>query len=194
MKKIKLGIIGCGGIANEVIDFVVSKLSKQMCVSCLYDIDSQRVIESKVRIGKPLVKVASSIEEVVQNCDLVLETAVGEIVKDLLLSCIKYKKDVILLSIGGIFSCQDLIPKITKRGINVYHPSGAIAGVDAVYAASYSDIKKLTLTTSKPPQGLAGQDDLKKAKNIIFRISARGLQAIPAKYKRSSNIIYCLKI
>ena len=171
MKK-KIGIIGCGGIATEVGKFIFSELNQHANVSVIYDIDKEKALSLKKLLNKKNIKIVSSMQEVVENCDIVLETAVGEIVRELLTCCVKQKKDVILLSIGGIFSCEDMIPAINKAGISVYHPSGAIAGVDGVYAASYSKIEKLILTTSKPPQGIIGQKDIKKT-TVLFSGSAK---------------------
>ena len=182
MKKIRLGIIGCGGIAHEVAAFVEKELSTYLSIAALYDIDSARAAELKKNIQRKTVTVYSSISQVVEDCDLILETAVGDIVRELLNLCIRYKKDVILLSIGGIFSCEDLFAAIKKSGICVYHPSGAIAGVDGVYAASLSNIRKLTLTTSKPPTGLGTEVDKPE---ILFEGSPREAYR---RYPRNINV------
>lgn len=172
MEKLKLGILGCGGIAHEVVEFIVSDLSDKIEIVALSDVDAYKANDLKTKCNDGSVEILSDIDALVKMSDMVLETAVGEVVRPLLESCLKYNKDVILLSIGGILACEDLIDQITANGIDVYHPSGAISGVDAVYAASYSNITKLCLTTSKPPTGLGGQEAVSEAK-ILFEGSAK---------------------
>lgn len=189
MKKIKLGIVGCGGIANEVVDFINSDLKDNIEISVLMDVDQERLNSLKSKLIST-VKIVETYDDLADSCDMVLETAVGEIVRPLLESCIKFKKDVILLSIGGIFSCEDLIERIKVDGLNVYHPSGAISGVDAVYAASYSKISELTLTTSKPPMGLKGQEDVVEPK-VLFEGTAKEAYKL---FPRNINVAATLYI
>ena len=170
--KMTLGILGCGGIAHEVADFIAGDLNKSLRVSAVCDTNRAASEDLRLRLKDERIAIVDGISALVDSCDLVLETAVGEIVRPLLLECIAKKKDVILLSIGGIFSCEDLLPAIEQSGIAVYHPSGAIAGVDAVYAASFSKITHLELVTSKPPAGLATSEEI-TAPKIIFSGTAR---------------------
>lgn len=190
MEKLKLGILGCGGIAHEVVEFIVEQLSDKIKIVALSDVDAYRANDLKEKCVDDDVLILSDIEDLVETSDMVLETAVGEVVRPLLESCLKHKKDVILLSIGGILSCDDLIDKIQANGIDVYHPSGAISGVDAVYAASYSKINKLCLTTSKPPAGLGGQETVSEAK-VLFEGTAKEAYKL---FPRNINVAATLYI
>lgn len=190
MDKLKLGILGCGGIAHEVVDFIVADLSDKVEIVALSDVDAYRANELKDKCKDESVQILSDIDTLVQCSDMVLETAVGEVVRPLLESCLQHNKDVILLSIGGILACDDLIDKIKENGIDVYHPSGAISGVDAVYAASYSNIKSLCLTTSKPPSGLGGQETVSEAK-VLFEGTAKEAYKL---FPRNINVAATLYI
>ena len=53
---------------------------------------------------------------------------------------------------GSFFS--DLAAKAKKNGCQIYIPSGAIGGIDALKAANLYGLEEVTLTTRKPPRSL----------------------------------------
>ena len=59
------------------------------------------------------------------------------------------------MSIGGLLGNESLLDKAEKAGIKVYLPSGALCGIDGLKSASVGRIDSVTLTTRKPPKGLA---------------------------------------
>jgi aspartate dehydrogenase len=61
-----------------------------------------------------------------------------------------------IMSIGGLLANLALFSLAKKKKCRVILPSGAICGLDGIKAASIGGIKKVTLTTRKPPQGLKG--------------------------------------
>jgi len=77
---------------------------------------------------------------------------------------VRYRKDVVILSVGALLDSTAILAQARRRNINVYVPSGAVCGVDALGALSMGSIEKITLTTSKPPKGLIGADYLKQQK------------------------------
>jgi len=69
------------------------------------------------------------------------------------------------MSTGGLVGREELLQEAEKNNVKLYIPSGAICGVDGLKSASIGNIDSVTLTTRKPPKGLAGAPYL-KSKNL----------------------------
>jgi aspartate dehydrogenase len=65
------------------------------------------------------------------------------------------KKDVLVMSVGKFIEGESIFKLAQKQGVRVLIPSGAIAGIDAIKAASLQRIDRITLTTRKPIYGFA---------------------------------------
>lgn len=136
----KIGIVGCGTIGTAVANAIREKFSDKAELVAVYDIDTEKA----KKLGKVM-----PITELVDEVDLVVETASPQAVKELVPLVLEKKKEIFVLSTGGLLE----IP--LQKGI--YFPSGAIAGLDGVSAASYAKINKITLTTTKPPKALGNK-------------------------------------
>ena len=175
-KIVKIGIVGCGAIGSGVASYIDKKLSSSAFVYGLADKD--------IKAARGLQKILGSAPKIydtvalVKKVDLVIETASSVAASFLLEKVIAYRKDLIILSVGALINKASLLKEAAKRGINIYVSSGAVAGIDGLGALSMGNIKRVSLTTSKPLDGLIGVDYLKKKKinlrnlkkeKVIFR-------------------------
>jgi aspartate dehydrogenase len=60
------------------------------------------------------------------------------------------------LSVGALLEHDDWLTLAQRTGSHIYVPSGAIVGLDGVKGAAIGAITSVTMTTRKPPPGLAG--------------------------------------
>ena len=159
-KIVKIGIVGCGAIGRGVASYIDKKLKPSAVVYALADKDIQaaKKLQKNLRSSPKIYDTISLIKKV----DLVIETASGAAASFLLRKVITYRKDLIILSVGALIDKASLLKEAVKRRINIYVSSGAISGVDGLGALSMGNIKKVSLTTSKPPRGLIDVDYLKK--------------------------------
>ncbi|MCF7886983.1 MAG: DUF108 domain-containing protein [Candidatus Omnitrophica bacterium] len=164
----KIGIIGCGAIGEGVALFIDRNLSKHASLTTLAD----KRKTAATSLNKKLLKKAKikTINNLMKEVDLVIETASQAAANQIIKKNLKYKKDVIILSVGAIIKDLKILKEIQEKNINLYIPSGAIAGVDGLSALAKGNIKKLTITTSKPPTGLTGTAYLKSKKINIDKI------------------------
>lgn len=195
----KLAILGCGAIAEGVALFVEKKLSSQVKIVALLDTDRRKAnfLKNKLRNSRP--KIVGSLEELLESSDIVLEAASWRVVKPLIEADLKYKKDLIILSIGGLLGEERLLKRAEKARVNIYLPSGAICGIDGVLASSCGKIKKCLLSTSKPPQGFNDVEYLKRKKvnlnsskrKVLFRGSARkAFKYFPQNINVASTLLF----
>ncbi len=178
--KTKIGIVGCGAIGREVALFIDKQLSGNVILWGLSDKDVEKaeLLSETLSCSPKIIPVDSLIKSV----DLVIETASVEAAKHVIEKALSYNTDVVVLSVGALVEDASLLEKAKEKGINIYVPSGAICGVDGVGALSLGEIRKISLTTSKPPKGLVGAhylvehkislDNLKEEK-IVFKGSVK---------------------
>ena len=159
----KIGIIGCGAMGSEIADYISRNLGDRLKIIAVADIDSGKAERLSSRI-KPKPSVAS-IEEVINKSDIIIEAASGEISGEVAEKADALKKDVLIMSTGGLLKKQHLVEKINSGHSSIHIPSGAICGLDGLKSAMTGAVRSVTLTTRKPLKGLAGSPYLKE-KNI----------------------------
>lgn len=168
MSKLKLGIIGCGAIGSSVANFVDKKLNKRIELVGIYDVEKNKIKSLLKKLNrKPQFQ---EWAEVIENSELTVEAANIEAAKKLILEGIKYKKALIILSVGVFVKHPRLLSLIKKSQSKLYIPSGAICGVDGLNSLSLGQIKKLELITSKPPRSLEGIPYLVEKKIDVLNI------------------------
>jgi aspartate dehydrogenase len=91
-----------------------------------------------------------------------VEAAGAPVVVDLARRCFAAGKDLLVISTGALLDHPEVFDQARERGCRLILPSGAIAGIDGIKAACRGRIDKLTLTTRKPPGGLAGAPYLRQ--------------------------------
>ncbi|MCK4463967.1 MAG: aspartate dehydrogenase [Candidatus Omnitrophica bacterium] len=153
-QKLKIGIIGCGAIGTEIAKVCLGILKDSIDLVSIFDIDKNKIKGLEKKIGKNIG--ANSLDTLIEKSDFLFEAASSSISAKMLELAIAKFKDIMIMSIGGLLNREDLLKKAQDRGIKVYLPSGALAGIDALKAAGISKIESVTLITKKPPRGLEG--------------------------------------
>ena len=147
-----VGILGCGAIANTIVNEFLS-----------YDgIDIKYFYDTDVERAENLAQIAGGIavlrmEDMLDNVDLVLESASPIALKIHALDIIEAGKDLMVMSVGALMDKEfrDKVHAVAQdNNAKVYAPSGAIVGLDGIKAASIGNIKKASLTTRKSPKSL----------------------------------------
>lgn len=113
-----------------------------------------------------LVEKLTNKPEIVENShllssnpiDIVVEAASQDAVRDVSLSVLQNKKDLMIMSVGALLdeSIYDILSDACKDfKKTIYLPSGAIAGLDGIKSVK-DEIKSLSITTTKHPRSLKG--------------------------------------
>ena len=158
--KIRVGIVGCGAIGSELANACKTVLSDRFELIAIYDID-------KKKAGALAV---NSLEDLINKVDLVVEAASSLVSKEVAEKAVERSKNVMVMSVGGLIEAEDLFKKAGKKNARIFIPSGAISGVDGLKAAGFAKIESVTLTTKKPPKGLAGAPYLKEKNIDVYSI------------------------
>ncbi|MGA1822080.1 MAG: aspartate dehydrogenase [Thermoplasmatota archaeon] len=151
----KIGIIGCGFIGTTI----GAAMQQMDGIEEIPAIDTN--YDSAVEMGSKLSKVrlyrSEDLEGFIGASDLVIEAASQEAVETIGPHVVENGKDLMILSVGALVDdglWGRLREAAERTGSRIFIPSGAIAGIDGIFAGSMADIECITLTVTKPPKGL----------------------------------------
>ena len=198
MKKIKIGLVGCGAIGKSLLLMAQEKFKEAFTISALCDIDESRALVLKKILG---VGQIVSLKKLISSSDLVIEAASAKISFDVAHAALTNKKDVLIMSIGGILGREQGLFSLARRNKKrIFLPSGAICGLDGIKALSLVGIDRVTLKTFKPPQALKGAsyivknkidlDGIQEEKMIFSGTANEAVEAFP----QNINVVALLSI
>ncbi|MBS3097185.1 aspartate dehydrogenase [Candidatus Woesearchaeota archaeon] len=175
----KIGVIGCGAIGSVLCKFIDKELKDSKLVA-ICDIDKKKAEKlSNSLKSKPEI---TDIGSLIKKSDLIVEAVSPSIVKQVLEKCIKNKKHLMVMSVGGLIQDMGLLKKLTAR---LFIPSGAICGIDGVKAAAIEKISSAAITSTKSPKSLEGAPyiiknkiDLRKIRKKTKIFEGNALEAI----------------
>lgn len=146
---IKVAIIGCGNIGTELACYL--KKDKRFRLVALTDIDKEKIFSLRKKVRQQIAE--TNLPDAIKKSDLIIETANKEVVKEILSKkeLDRKGKKLLVMSTGGLIEDFRLMKKL--KNCQVHIPSGAIAGLDAIKAAS-ENIQSLELKTTKSSNSL----------------------------------------
>ncbi len=182
----KIGIIGCGAIGSDIAK--AADEMEEIEEIYLYD-----VVEEKAKeLAKELKKAKfEKVENFLPLVDIVFEAASQQAVYEYAEKVIEAKKDLIIMSIGALFDDdfrEKLVEKAKKNRCKIYLPSGAVAGLDGIKAASIGGLDEVTLVTTKSPEAFGKHFE---KRTILFDGNAR--EAVKL-FPRNINVAACLSL
>lgn len=169
--KARIAVLGCGAIGSRIARSIQKELKEFCQLSGLYDHQDKKAIALANEFSsQQLVK--SSLTELLRDCDLMVEAVNAQDAHAFVRQALLAEKDVLAMSVGRLLNAQDLFELAARQRCSLLIPSGAIAGIDAIKAASLVSIRKITLTTRKPPSGFGANEYLKSQGIDLSRITA----------------------
>lgn len=187
MKKIKVGLIGCGAIGARLALSLQRHFSDyaQLAYICEHRTDKARQLLKKMQSRAEL----ADFDETIEYSDFLIEAASPDAATGLIHKAVPLGKTLLIMSAGGLLHVN---PKWLAKYPDalVLCPSGAIAGIDGVLAARESGPIQVKLITRKPPEALEGAPFFKGKKIIsllkgkipkcVFRgTAAEAIEAFP---------------
>ena len=198
----KIGLLGCGAIGTQIAMAIDSGTIPAQLT---------QVYDKSEEASQRLVKKLKNKPNIVENShllssgpvDLVVEAASQDAVKDVALSILQNKKDLLIMSVGALLdeSVFEVLTDACKEfKKTIYLPSGAIAGLDAIKSVK-GELDLLTLTTTKHPRSLKGAkffetsnldlDSLKEATTIFEGQAHEAVKLFPANINVAALLSLC---
>jgi len=197
---LRVGVVGCGAIGS----IICRALDKDIEGAELVGIHEHHIknIESLCAelSSKPKMM---KISEMVKEVDLVVESAAAVAVPQAAIAALENGCDVMIMSVGALVDGQlldNLVNLALEHKCRIFLPSGAVAGIDGIKSASIAPVRSVTLTTTKPPRGLAGapyviankidMDAFDKPEVIFDGTAIDAVKAFPANV----NVAACISL
>ncbi len=148
-----VGIVGCGVIGSEICRSLNADRFQGTVLLMDRHTDRAQRLAAKLKVTSAPVP----LSDILDQADLVVECASIQAAQDIGLDVLRRGTDLMLLSVGALVDAgfrKQVFRAARSHRCNLYIPSGAIGGVDALLAASQGSIDRVVLTTTKPPAGL----------------------------------------
>jgi aspartate dehydrogenase len=169
MTPTRVGIAGLGAIGRVLARRISAGIAGlELAGIAVRDQDKARTWLDSAGIACPLV----ALDAMPSRADIVVECAPAGVLEAICRPMLTAGKQVMVLSAGALLPRPDLIELARAHGGQIFVPTGALLGLDAVTAAAEGAIHSVRMITHKPPRGLAGAPYLAK-----HGISVDGLTA-----------------
>jgi aspartate dehydrogenase len=163
MRKLRIGIVGCGAIGSSLSKTIVKDFKDNAVLSALFDRDSKKSRELSRTVSRKKNLSVSGLKTLIKRSELVIEASSAKYSWEIARKALSKSKAVMIMSVGGIVCHYKSLCSLARRkGAKVYIPSGAIAGIDALKAAKLGNISRVILTTRKNPRSFKGVEYVKR--------------------------------
>ena len=152
----KVGIIGCGAIANIITTSIVPE-ENSIDIAYFFDKDIERAENLASLAGGVAVL---DFDDMLDDVDLILECAAPVSVKEYAPKVLSHGIDMIVMSIGALMDnkfYKELESLAKENNAKIHLPSGAIVGLDGIKAVAKFGLEEVSLVTRKSPKSL-GKD------------------------------------
>lgn len=148
-----VGIVGMGTIGRAIAQALdTDHIGVQVVAMTSRDLEKARAFVATLQTAPPVL----DLPGVIAACDLVIEAATQVAMETIAPLTLTAGKDLMVLSVGALLDHPEWGELAAQHGAKVYIPSGAIVGLDGVKGACVGQVQGVTITTRKPPKGLAG--------------------------------------
>ena len=169
----KIGLLGCGAIGTQIA-LAIDSGKIPATLTNVYDISKDAAVEhvSKLNTKPEIVENSHLLSS--NPVDIIVEAASQDAVKDVALSVLQNKRDLMIMSVGALL--DESIYEILSDACNdfkktIYLPSGAIAGLDGIKSIK-DELESLSITTTKHPRSLKGAKFFENSKIDLDAINS----------------------
>lgn len=170
----RVALLGCGYIGTQIamaIDTgrIPAKLER------IYDTSTEATYALVAKLDtKPHISENPHLLSY-PPVDIVVEAASQQAVREVALSVLQNRRDLIIMSVGALM--DETIREVLEEACvdynsRIYLPSGAVGGLDAISAVRHH-IERISITTTKNPASLRGAPYFKDSGTDIDSITSR---------------------
>ncbi|MCV0373128.1 MAG: aspartate dehydrogenase [Nitrosarchaeum sp.] len=198
----RIGLLGCGAIGTQLA-LAIDCGKIPATLTHIYDGSKEASLSLVEKLKNKPIIVENSHLLSSHPVDIVVEAASQEAVKDVALSVLQNKRDLMIMSVGALLdeSIYDVLSDACKDfKKTIYLPSGAIGGLDAIKSVK-DEIESLSITTTKHPRSLKGAKFFETSKvnldsldsaTVIFQGSAKeAVSLFPANINVAALLSLC---
>lgn len=150
---VRVGLVGCGAIGARLAEAIERRYRHSARLVAIHDCDPRHAqrLARRLRRSPPIV----TLPQLIRKSQVILEAASGDAAATLVPMALAAHRDVLVMSVGGLLISRRWQAALSRSRGRIFIPSGALSGLDGIKALAVGRIRRLTLTTSKPPRSLA---------------------------------------
>ncbi len=165
---LRVGLVGCGTIGGALARSIDRQYRHVARLTAVHDVNRAHA-EALARTLRSRPAIVA-LPTLIRRAQLILEAASAEVVLEVVSRALRLHRDVMVMSVGGLLR-TDAWRRLAERSRGrLYIPSGALSGLDGVKAMAAGTIRRLSLTTRKPPDALAGAPSVRARKLTLSRL------------------------
>ncbi len=164
----RVGLVGCGTIGTVLAQTIERDYSRRATIVALHDHLPAQASALQHRLAShPSIL---SLPQLVRRSDLVIEAAAASAASRVAQLALQAHRHVLIMSSGGLLA--DLgWQRIARRSRGrLYVPSGGVSGLDGVKAVATGALRRVSLTTRKPPAGLMSAPFVQRRRMDLRRL------------------------
>jgi len=185
MKTKTIAIVGCGKLAEIVVDALIKGLlpNYRLVGTMSRTVDKAQYLADKINVVQKEYSCLAfdSIDELLAlNANYIVETASPSALKEFALRALENGSSIIPLSIGAFADDEfyaDVQKTALENDVKVYIPSGSIGGLDVMRTISLMGESTAKFTTEKSPNSLLNtkvyDEALQTEKREVFNGNAK---------------------
>jgi len=153
----RIGLLGCGAIGTQIA-LAIDSGEIPAILTHVYDNskDAANTLVSKLNTKPEIVENSHLLSS--HPVDIIVEAASQDAVKDVGLSVLQNKRDLMIMSVGALLdeSIYDILSDACEHfKKTIFLPSGAIAGLDGIKSIKH-ELESVSISTTKHPRSLKG--------------------------------------
>ena len=154
----KIGLLGCGAIGTQIA-LAIDSGKIPAVLTHVFDSSKENAFKLVSQLNNNKPQIVENSHLLSSNpVNIVVEAASQDAVKDVGLSVLQNKRDLMIMSVGALLdeSIYDVLSDACKDfKKTIFLPSGAIAGLDGIKAVK-DELESISITTTKHPNSLRG--------------------------------------
>ena len=155
-EPLDVGIAGFGAIGQAVAAaFATADGIAGLRLAAIGARDAAKV-RATLPPGLPVPPEVVGVTELAAHADVVIECAPAALLPSIAEPVLRAGRTMVVLSCGALLDAMHLVDLARTRGGRILVPTGALLGLDAVFAAAQGTIHTVRMITRKPPKGLLG--------------------------------------
>lgn len=149
----RIGIIGLG-IIGQALARAIDRGEVAAELSAVHSRNQAKTEAFAATLTQP--PAVLDVAGVIAGCDLIIEAATQAALAEMAPAILGAGRDLMVLSVGALLDHPEWVDVAARQRCRIYVPSGAIVGLDGIKGACAAGVESVTITTRKPPRGLAG--------------------------------------
>jgi aspartate dehydrogenase len=195
---VRVGLVGCGTIGARVALALQRNYRRHARLVALHDIIPAQALALARRLH-PRPRLVS-LPELIRTSDVVIEAASAGAAGEVVTRALRANRIVFVMSVGGLLRNSSWKRAVPRSSGKVYIPSGALAGLDGVKAMAVGRLRRIWLTTRKPPRALASAPYVRRRGLRLDRLTRPTLlfegspRAVVSAFPQNTNVAAALAL